>query len=75
MSDLRSLAVQLRSVRPDDVVFMTIPVAGTGTEGGQSVVYLDHAQSRPLRRALRKDTVDAYVARVGDAVNQVDEVR
>jgi LCP family protein required for cell wall assembly len=75
MSDLRSLAVQLRSVRPDDVVFMTIPVAGTGTEGGQSVVYLDHAQSRPLHRALRKDTVDAYVARVGDAVNQVDEVR
>lgn len=75
VSDLRSLAVQLRSVRPDDVVFMTIPVAGTGTEGGQSVVYLDRKQSRPLHRALRKDAVNAYVDRAGDAVNQVDEVR
>jgi LCP family protein required for cell wall assembly len=75
ISDLRSLAVQLRSVRPDDIVFMTIPTAGTGTENGQSVVYLDPATSRPLHRALRKDAVGEYVARVGDSVNKVDEVR
>ncbi len=75
VSNLRSLAVQLRSVRPDDVVFMTIPTAGTGTEDGQSVVYLDRTESRPLHRALRKDAVGAYVARVDDSVNQVDEVR
>ncbi len=75
MSKLRDLAVQLRSIRPDDIAFMTIPVAGTGSEAGQSVVYLDRAGSRPLLRALRRDAVDAYVARVGDAVNQVDKVR
>lgn len=73
-STLRSLGVQLRSVRPDDIAFMTIPVAGTGTEDGQSVVYLDRARSRPLLRALQNDTLDAYVARVTDSVNQVDEV-
>ena len=74
-SSLRSLAVQLRSLRPDDIVFMTIPVAGTGTEDGQSVVHLDRAGSRPLHRALRNGTIDEYVARVGDSVNQVDEVQ
>jgi hypothetical protein len=73
---LRSLAVQFRAVRRDDLVFMTAPVAGTGTEdGGQSVVYLDRARSRPLYRALRSDAVDRYVTAAGDAVNQVDEVR
>jgi LCP family protein required for cell wall assembly len=74
-SSLRSLAVQLRSVRPDDIVFMTVPVAGTGTEDGQSVVHLDRAGSRLLHRALRNGTIDEYVARGGDAVNQVDEVQ
>jgi LCP family protein required for cell wall assembly len=76
LPELRSLAVQFRAVRRDDVVFMTAPVAGTGTEdGGQSVVYLDRARSRPLYRALRSDAVDRYVTAAGDAVNQVDEVR
>jgi LCP family protein required for cell wall assembly len=74
-SQLRSLALQMRSVRPDDIVFMTIPTAGLGTEDGQSVVYLDPAKSRPLHRALRNDKVGQYVRRAGDAVNQVDAVR
>jgi LCP family protein required for cell wall assembly len=74
ISSLRSLALQLRSVRADDIVFMTAPIAGTGTEGSQSVVYLDQAQSRPLYRALRSDTLEEYVASAGDSVNEVDEV-
>jgi LCP family protein required for cell wall assembly len=74
-SNLRSLALQLRSVRPRDIVFMTIPTAGLGTEDGQSVVYIDRAKSRPLHRALRNDEVGRYVRRTGDAVNQVDTVR
>jgi LCP family protein required for cell wall assembly len=74
-STLRSLAVQFRSVRPGDLVFVTAPVAGMGTEGRQSVVYLDRAKGQPLYRALREDTIEGYLAGVGDAVNQVDHVR
>ncbi|HEX6255635.1 MAG TPA: LCP family protein [Euzebyales bacterium] len=74
-ANLRSLALQMRAVRPNDIVFMTIPTAGLGTEDGQSVVYLDRAKSRPLHRALRRATVGRYVRRSGDAVNQVDTVR
>jgi LCP family protein required for cell wall assembly len=75
ISTLRSLALQFRSVRPGDLVFLTAPVAGMGTEGRQSVVYLDWAKGQPLYRALREDTVEGYLAGVGEAVNQVDHVR
>jgi LCP family protein required for cell wall assembly len=71
---LRSLALQFRSVRAGDIAFMTIPVAGTGNESGQSVVYLDHDESRRLYRALRKDRLDKYVKSTNDALNKVDEV-
>ena len=75
ISRLRSLALQFRSVRAGDLVFVTAPVAGAGTEGRQSVVYLDPARGRPLYQALRTDAVEGYLAGTGDPVNQVDEVR
>jgi LCP family protein required for cell wall assembly len=75
ISRLRSLALQFRSVRAGDLVFVTAPVAGMGTEGRQSVVYLDRAKGQPLYRALRTDAVEGYLAEVSDAVNQVDQVR
>lgn len=74
-STLRSLALQFRSVRTGDLVFLTAPVAGTGTEGRQSVVYLDRAEAQPLFQALREDTVERYLASARAAVNQVDQVR
>jgi len=74
-SRLRSLALQFRSVRAGDTVFMTAPIAGTGTEGRQSVVYLDRAEDQPLYRALRADALEGYLAGAGGSVNQVDEVR
>jgi hypothetical protein len=75
ISRLRSLALQFRSVRPGDVVFATAPVAGTGTEGRQSVLYLDPVKGKRLYRALREDTVADYLAGASDAVKQVDRVR
>jgi LCP family protein required for cell wall assembly len=75
ISRLRSLALQFRSVRPGDVVFVTAPVAGAGTQGLQSVLYLDRTRGKGLYRALREDTVDEYLAGAGDVVNQVDQVR
>jgi anionic cell wall polymer biosynthesis LytR-Cps2A-Psr (LCP) family protein len=74
ISGLRSLALQFRSVRASDVVFVTAPVAGTGTEGRQSVVYLDQTKGRRLYQALRTDTVAAYLVGADDTVSQVDEV-
>jgi hypothetical protein len=75
ISKLRSLAVQFRSVHASDVVFVTAPVAGTGTEGRQSVVYLDRAKGQPLYQALRTDAVEGYLGGDGGTLNKVDEVR
>jgi LCP family protein required for cell wall assembly len=75
ISRLRSLALQFRSVRTGDVVFATAPVAGMGTEGRQSVVYLDRAKGQGLYQALREDTLERYLADASDAFNQVDHVR
>jgi LCP family protein required for cell wall assembly len=75
ISRLRSMALQFRSVRASDVAFVTAPIAGTGTEGRQSVVYLDHVKGQRLYRALRTDTVEGYLTGGGGTVNQVDQVR
>ena len=74
ISRLRSLALQFRSLGAGDLGFVTAPVAGMGTEGRQSVVYLDRAKSQRLYRALRTDAVEGYLAGAGGSVNQVDEV-
>jgi LCP family protein required for cell wall assembly len=74
ISRLRSLALQFRSARAGDLVFVTAPVAGAGTEGRQSVVYLDRARGGPLYQALRTDAVAGYLADAGGSVNEVDEV-
>jgi LCP family protein required for cell wall assembly len=75
IAKLRSLAVQFRSVGAGDIVFVTAPVAGMGTEGRQSVVYLDRAKGQQLYRALRTDTAAAYLGGADGSGNQVDEVR
>ena len=71
---LRALAVQFRSAGAGDIVFVTAPVAGMGTQGRQSVVYLDRAKGQPLYRALRTDTAAAYLGGPGGRRNQLDEV-
>ncbi|MFB7762786.1 LCP family protein [Streptomyces xiamenensis] len=60
--DLRDLAWELRSVRASDIAFMNAPVAGTGTAGGQSVVFLDEEAAAPLWQAMREDTMAAFLA-------------
>lgn len=46
--DLAGLALSLRNLQPDDVAFLTVPVAGTGMEGTQSVVYLDMPKAEEM---------------------------
>lgn len=72
---LRSLALRLRDLSAGDVTFMTVPVAGTGNEGGQSVVYLDEARARRLYEAVRENRVPAYLDNNGGQANEVEVVR
>jgi LCP family protein required for cell wall assembly len=51
------LAYELKSLRPAAVTFLTAPVAGTGQEGVQSVVYLDQARSELMWGYLRSDSL------------------
>ncbi|TWX35016.1 LytR family transcriptional regulator [Frigoribacterium sp. ACAM 257] len=61
-ASLVSLGASLRSVRPGDVDFFTVPTAGTGTShDGQSIVLPDDAGISDLRDALRDDRVRAFL--------------
>lgn len=62
---MRSLAVDMRSVRSGNVTFMTVPVAGTGMEGSQSVVYLDDEKMDELFAAVKVDNLDKYLKKYG----------
>jgi len=60
--DMVGLALSLRGVRADDVSYLTVPVAGTGTRGSQSVVLLDDAGAAGLWQAVRDDEVEQWLA-------------
>ncbi|WP_258368636.1 LCP family protein [Curtobacterium sp. MCBD17_013] len=53
---------RLRSVRPDDVAFFTLPTLGSGTSAdGQSIVLQDRTAVAEIGRALRHDTLGDWV--------------
>lgn len=57
------LALSLRDVKRDDVMFLTSPTLGTGTSSdGQSIVLPDWEGLAALSDALKNDTVPEYVA-------------
>ena len=60
--DLATFAFSLRGLRPGDVTFLTAPYMGTGTEGTQSVVYLDRVAADDLWFAVSTDRVGEWVA-------------
>ncbi|GAA2032008.1 LCP family protein [Pseudokineococcus marinus] len=51
--DLEAIARALGGTRPDAVVAGTVPVAGDGTEGGQSVLYVDRPAADAVWAAFR----------------------
>jgi len=62
-ANVGSLAVSLRDVRRDDVLFLTSPTKGTGTSAdGQSIVIPDAEGLAALSDALKNDTVPEYTA-------------
>ncbi|MCI0687523.1 MAG: LCP family protein [Sporichthyaceae bacterium] len=64
-SELRGLALSLRSLRQRDVEFLTAPTLGTGMEGAASVVYLDEDRAERLFEAIKNDDVQGYLDRFG----------
>lgn len=58
--ELRSLLLDLRDLAPADLELITVPVAGFGTEGLQSVVYLDWASNSALWNAVYRDEVAGW---------------
>ncbi|WP_456597021.1 LCP family protein [Blastococcus sp. SYSU DS0552] len=61
-TDLLGMAYELRSLRPDAVTFLTAPVAGTGREGAQSVVYLEPTRAEQMWGYLRTDSLGQHAA-------------
>jgi LCP family protein required for cell wall assembly len=59
---LAELAFSARNLRNSSISFLTAPVTGTGTEGDQSVVYLDETAGRDLWFAVNNDQVPQWVA-------------
>ena len=56
------LAVSMRDFRSADLTFLTMPVAGFGTEDGQSVVYADRRAAASLWGAVIGDELPTWLA-------------
>nr|WP_269778455.1 LCP family protein [Microbacterium sp. MAH-37] len=56
------LGLEMKDVRPEDMMFLTSPTKGTGTVGDQSIVVPDWDGLRALSDALKNDTVPQYAA-------------
>ena len=69
LNQMQSLALETRHLHSNDIRFMTVPTAGTGTSAdGQSIVTLDADADAPLFKAFAEDRVSAYLTEHPDAV-------
>ena len=69
LNQMQSLALEMRHLHSNDIRFMTVPTAGTGTSAdGQSIVTLDADADTPLFKAFAEDRVSAYLTEHPDAV-------
>lgn len=72
--DMRGLALSLRGVETDDVIFLTAPVAGTETVPVYgSIVRLDEVKAQELFTAFRTDNLREYLAKYPDDVLKPDD--
>ncbi|MEJ7708052.1 MAG: LCP family protein [Nocardioidaceae bacterium] len=59
--DIRNLAWSMRSLRTDDVEFLTAPLGKYDMVGEQSIIRLAPKQSKDLFTALQDDAIDSYL--------------
>lgn len=64
--DLRSLALDMRGLDPEDVRFVTLPFARYGEVDGLSVNIVDEQRARVLWRAVARDQIGDYLRRYPD---------
>jgi len=60
--NLRSLALAVSGIRPENVKYATVPYVGTMTTGAGSSVQLDMAGVAELCTAIREDKADEWLA-------------
>jgi LCP family protein required for cell wall assembly len=73
-SEMRSLAVSSRNIRPANMRFVTVPVTGTPTIDGASVVTLDLDQTAELFDALAADRFEDWYQDHSEAVDELPPV-
>jgi LCP family protein required for cell wall assembly len=70
-SYLRSLAISSRGIRPANMRFVTVPVTGTPTIDGDSVVTLDLEKTAALFDALESDHFEDWLQQNTDGVDEL----
>ena len=70
-SEMRSLAISSRGIRPANMRFVTVPVTGTPTIDGASVVTLDLHQTRDLFDALETDRFEDWYRENSEGVDEL----
>jgi len=71
LKKLIGLAMDMRGTNPKDLVFVTVPVKGTGwsPDGTQSIVRLNKHADEELFQALAQDRASAYIAENADELD------
>lgn len=62
------LGLSMRNLRAQNVTFLTVPTAGTGWAGPQSIVVYDEPRAQQLWKALIEDDMDSFLAANPDLV-------
>ena len=70
-SEMRSLAISSRGIRPATMRFVTVPVTGTPTIDGASVVTLDLEQTRDLFDAVESDRFEDWYQKNSQSIDQL----
>lgn len=60
-TEMALLAYSLRGLSAGGMNFFTVPVAGLGREGAQSVVYIDSARAAPMWDYLNSDVLALHL--------------
>ncbi len=70
-SEMRSLAISSRDIRPANMRFVTVPVTGTPTIDGASVVTLDLDQTADLFDAVESDRFEDWYQENSESIDEL----
>lgn len=75
VSQMTTVGLSMRDIRPDDVTFLTAPVAGTGwsPDGTQSIVNLHWETFDELNLAIAEDRAAEYLEENPEVAERLDE--